>query len=184
MYGSEALRHLLDQRDQASQVPQEQERPASVLEQIPPDAPMDDATITVWDGERWLAYDLWRARRPAARETPANAPQVFPANAVCVAGDCGAVRVRIVKDAERWLMYLGSKKTGRRRPDFATPHLEHAIRTAEQWYGAPGGGWRAEGGTDGKAAGTTEAADLPPQDSADGDGAGERGHDDLDLGGE
>ena len=37
-----------------------------MLEQIPPDAAMDDATITVWNGERWVAYDTWLATKPIA----------------------------------------------------------------------------------------------------------------------
>ena len=47
MYGREALR-ILRERQAA---PQEDRKP-SLLDQIPPDAPMDDATICVWNGER------------------------------------------------------------------------------------------------------------------------------------
>src|ERR1039458_8327916 len=36
----------------------------ALLEQIPPDAPMDAATLTVWNGERWVAYDRWLATAP------------------------------------------------------------------------------------------------------------------------
>jgi len=60
-YGSEALRQHL-------QAPQEEARPASLLEQIPPDAPMDAAALTVWNGRRWVAWDKWLATAPIIRE--------------------------------------------------------------------------------------------------------------------
>ena len=58
-YGREALRQERE-RQQAGQAPDSQ---MSILEQIPPDAPMDNAVITAWDGRRWVAYDKWLARR-------------------------------------------------------------------------------------------------------------------------
>lgn len=60
-YGSEALRKHL-------QAPQDEARTASSLEQIPPDAPMDDATVTVWNGRRWVAWKKWLATAPIIRE--------------------------------------------------------------------------------------------------------------------
>jgi hypothetical protein len=62
-YGREALRRLRRQQMQATQQPESQ---ASLLEQIPPDAAMDDATITVWNGQRFVAYDKWLATKPFA----------------------------------------------------------------------------------------------------------------------
>lgn len=118
---------------------------APTLASIPAEAPMDDATITVWNGERWVAYDQWRRTRAFQREAaPADPAPLFPANAVCVTGVCGERRVWLSKDGERWLMFVGSRKARGRRRDFATPFLAHAIRTAEAWYGAPRAGWRAE----------------------------------------
>ena len=178
-YGREALRRLREQQKQAVLEP---ERQPSLLEQVPPDAPMDDATITVWNGERFVAYEKWLATAPIIVEAMPEHKSAIPSDAGCVAGECGGTRIWLVKDGERWLMYVGSRKAGRRR-DFASPFLAHAIRAAEQWYGAPGGGWRADKGRDGRAAGTNEAADLPPQDPTDEKGAGKGGHDDLDLGG-
>ena len=177
-YGREALR-LLRER-QANPQPEHQ---PSLLDQIPPDAPMDDATVTVWNGERFVAYEKWLATAPIIVEARLEDKSAIPADADCVAGECGGTRIWLVKDGERWLMYVGARKAGKRRRDFASPFLGHAIRTAEQWYGAPGGGWRAEKGRDGRAAGTNETADLSPQDSTDEKGAGNGGHDDLDLGG-
>jgi hypothetical protein len=178
MYGREELRLLRERQRQA--VPQSHQAP--LLEQIPADAPMDDAMITVWNGGRFVAYDKWLATVPVVREEkPEKDRQGFPADAECVAGECGGTRVWLVKDGERWLMYGGSRKAGGRRRDFATPYLEHAIRTAEQWYGAPASGWRLEKGRDGS---RRDAADLSPQDSTNEKGTGERGHDDLDLGGQ
>jgi hypothetical protein len=175
MYGREALRLLREK--QAN--PEPQHKP-SLLDQIPPDAPMDDATVTVWNGERWVAYDRWLATAPILREEKQqDAKPAIPADATCVAGECGGTRVWLVKDGERWLMFVGSRKANGRRRDFATPYVEHAIRTAEQWYGAAGGGWRAEKGRDERA----EAADLYPQDSTAEKGTGNEGLDDLDLDG-
>ena len=60
VYGREALRRLREQQAAA----QEPSRQSSLLEQIPADAPMDDATLTVWNGERFIAWDKWMATRP------------------------------------------------------------------------------------------------------------------------
>ena len=68
IYGSQAL-HRLRERQAAAREP---ERQASLLEQIPVDAEMDDATITVWNGEKFMAFDKWLAKRPVATETKAD----------------------------------------------------------------------------------------------------------------
>lgn len=177
MYGREALRRLREQQAK----PPDPEAQRSLLEQIPADAPMDDATITVWNGERFVAWDKWLATTPiVCEENPEDAGLAVHQNATCVAGECGGTKVWLVKEGERWLMYVGSRRAGGRRRDFATPYVEHAIRTAEQWYGVPATGWRAEKGSDGR---PKEAADLPPQDSTVEKGTGERRHDDLGLDG-
>lgn len=146
-YGREALRLMRESKQQARTGPQQplQER-SSVLDGIPPDAPMDDATLTVWNGNRFVAYEKWLATAPIVREEkrPDHGIPFLPANTTCVTGECGGSRVFLVKDGERWLMYVGSRKAGGRRRDFASPFLGHAIRTAEQWYGAATSGWRAE----------------------------------------
>ena len=143
-YGREALRRF---RDQQSQSTKEQDRQPSLLEQIPADAPMDDATITVWTGERFMAYDDWIAVRPITiEENPPEAGlRAVPADATSVVGDCGGARVWLVRDGDRWLMFARARNASGRRRDFATPYLAHAMRTAELWYGAPVAGWRAEG---------------------------------------
>ncbi len=176
MYGREALRRLRE-RQAARKQPALQ---TSLLDEIPADAPMDDATLTVWNGERFVAYDKWLATAPIVRvdEHAEGAEGAIPANATCVAGECGGVRVWLVRDGERWLMYVGSRKPSGRRRDFATPYLAHAIRTAEQWYGASRSGWRAEKKSDGRAG---ESLDLPPQGSGTERRTGEQGHHDLDL---
>jgi hypothetical protein len=175
MYGREALRVLREKQA----VPQE-DRKSSLFDQISPDAPMDDATLTVWNGDRFVAYDRWLATAPIVREKKQqDAKPAIPGDATCVAGECGGTKVWLVKDGERWLLFVGSRKPNGRRRDFATPYVEHAIRTAEQWYGTAGGGWRAEKGRDGRA----EAADLYPKDSPVEKGTGKGGLDDLDLDG-
>ena len=66
IYGRDALRRLREQQAAAK----EPERQPSLLEQIPADAPMDDATLTVWNGERFVAWDKWLATAPLIREEP------------------------------------------------------------------------------------------------------------------
>jgi len=158
-YGREALRRLREQQEAAVREPMQ----PSLLEQIPPDAPMDDATITVWDGERSVAYEKWLARAPVVVECTPPDKAAIPADAGCVTGDC-SLRVWLVRDVDRWSMFAGSRAAHARRKDFVSPYLEHAIRTAEQWYGVPSGGWRTETGRAGTGkAEHVEAAgnDLP-----------------------
>ncbi len=139
-YGREALRQFREQQGR----PSEQRQP-SLLDEIPADAPRDNVTLTVWNGERWAAWKNWIATAPLARdEVPHSSAPAIPADARCVAATCGATHVWLIRDGERWLMYVGSKKAVNRRTDFASPHRDHAIRTAELWYGAPAAGWRAE----------------------------------------
>ena len=60
----------------------------SLLDQIPPDAPMDDATLTVWNGERFVANDSWRATAPIQCDEPAK-PE-YPTDAARIVSQCGA----------------------------------------------------------------------------------------------
>jgi hypothetical protein len=157
----------------------EPDRQRSLLEQVPPDASMDEATITVWNGERFVAWRKWLATAPIIREErPPDTLSAIQAKATCVVGECNGTKVWLVRDGGWWLIYVGSRKTASRQRDFATPHLRHAILTAEQWYGASGGGWRAEKERDG----ARETVDLPPQNPTDEEGASKRGDDDLGLG--
>jgi hypothetical protein len=65
-YSREAFRRARERK--AAQ--REPARLGSLLADIPADAPMDDATITAWTGERFMDYDKWRAIRPVATEDP------------------------------------------------------------------------------------------------------------------
>lgn len=141
----EALRRL---REQQSRPAREADSAPRLLEQIPPDAPTDDATITVWDGERFVAYEKWLATAPVAVD-PVEQAAGMPRDADCVWAVCGGMRIWLVRDGDRWLMFAGSRKAGGRRKDFASPFLAHAMRTVEQWYGAPAGSWQAERGRHG-----------------------------------
>ena len=141
-YGREALRRF---RETEAQVARNPESQPSLLEQISPDAPMDDATLTVWNGERFLAYDKWLATAPLVAAEPAEESGTpIPPDCRCVAGECCGTRVWLVRDGDRWSMFAGSRNSSGRRRDFASPFLAHAIRTAELWYGAPAGGWQIE----------------------------------------
>ena len=145
MYGRDALRRFREQQGEAAQEPASQ---VDMWADISPDAPADDATLTVWNGNRFVAYEKWLATSPLfIDETPTADNPAIPADADCVVVDCGGTRISLVRDGERWLMFVGpSRKNSRRRRDFASPFLAHAIRTAEQRYGAPTRGWSAENG--------------------------------------
>ena len=67
IYGREALRK---HREERAQVEEQQEREADLLSQIPADAEMDDATVCVWNGKRFVAWDKWLATRPVSIEEP------------------------------------------------------------------------------------------------------------------
>ena len=113
-------------------------RQLSLLDQVPADAPADDSTVTVFNGERFVTWPAWRAAQPIAIEEPRPDPELDFAGCDSIWANCNGTLVALVKDEDRWLMYLGSV----RRRDFASPFLGHAIRTAESWFGAPGDGWQ------------------------------------------
>lgn len=140
IYGSDALRRLREQQEAGIAATGCQ---PSLLNQVPPDVPMDDAILTVWNGERFVAYDSWLATAPIQCDEKPAKPE-YPTDADCIVSECGTTRIRLVKDGERWFMFTGSRRACSRRKDFASPFLEHAVRTAEQWYGAPAEGWRSE----------------------------------------
>ena len=131
IYSREALRQFRDQRAAAGQ------RQLSLLEQVPPDAPSDDAPLTVWNGDRFVTWQKWLATAPITVE-PSVEPSL-PVDADCVTAICGGTKVWLVREGDRWLMYAGARRAAGKRRDFASPSQEHAIRTAEQWYGAASG---------------------------------------------
>ena len=147
IYGLDALRRFRER--QAARAEQPAQQP-SLLEDVPPDAPMDDAVITVWNGQRFIAWEKWRATAPVEADAPEQEQAAISASANCIGADCGGTRVWLAREGERWLMFVGGRRAGNRRKDFASPFMEHAIRTAEAWYGAPAGGWRREERRDGQ----------------------------------
>ena len=68
---------------------------------------MDNATVTVWTGERFVARDKWLATAPIIREDPPGngTAAAIPGNIGCVVADCGGTRVWLVREGERWLMF-------------------------------------------------------------------------------
>jgi hypothetical protein len=141
VYGLDALRRLRQRQKARADNPAGQ---LSLLEEAPPDAPMDDAVLTAWDGERFIAWEKWLATAPIEVEEPGIGTKETPPPANCLSADCGGTRVWLVRDGARWLMFVGDRRAGNRRKDFATPFVEHAIRTAEAWYGVPARGWRRQ----------------------------------------
>ena len=73
--GLAALRRYREQQEAQAAQPGRQ---ASLLAEVPPDAPCDkpDAALHVWNGSRWVPWDVWRVTAPitaepkAAEETP------------------------------------------------------------------------------------------------------------------
>lgn len=114
-----------------------------MLKDIPPDAPMEEGIVLgCWNGEASVSWDKWLASTPIAAQPPTPKP-CLPDRVRCVIAECGSTQVWLAKDGDRWLMYENSRSSSARRKDFVSPFLEHAIRTAEQWYGKPVGGWKA-----------------------------------------
>ena len=85
IYGSEVLRQLHEQR---TQVGQKDDRQPSLLEEIPPDAVTDDATITVWNGHRFAAWGEWVATAPLIIEAPEGEKPVARKHVEAEAGSC------------------------------------------------------------------------------------------------
>jgi len=113
--------------------------PAITLADIPAGAEMDDGiVIGFWNGERFVSWEKWLATAPITVD-PAPATPSSP-EAAAYRATCGSTPVWLRKDGDRWLMFARTQKS--RRRDFASPFLEHAILTAEAWYGPAAGGWR------------------------------------------
>jgi len=70
-YSRKAFRAVRE-NDEAARQP---DRQGVLLSDIPADAEMDDATITVWNGQQFEAYDKWLAKRPVATEDRQEAPK-------------------------------------------------------------------------------------------------------------
>lgn len=154
MYGRDALRRVREQQT---------EEPATGLHSIdvPADAPMDDATLTVWNGARFVAYKRWQASVRVEADEAALDPVAALEGATVVEAICAGTRIWLVRNGERWFMFAGSRKPAARRKDFASPFLAHAMRTAEAWYGAAKGDWRPETTRD--ESNVREAASVPAQ---------------------
>ena len=59
IYGRDALRRLREQQAAPAAEPKLQ---LSLLEQVPPDAPMDEGlTLGCWNGKRFVSWETWRA---------------------------------------------------------------------------------------------------------------------------
>ena len=139
-YSLEAWRRF---RERKERQPESTASAGPTLADIPPDAEMDNGiVIGFWNGERFASWEKWLATAPLAVD--ASPPKTPPLDASAYGADCDGTSVWLVKDGDRWLMFAGSRKAGSRRRDFASPFLEHAMRTAEAWYGPAADGWRPE----------------------------------------
>lgn len=146
LYGLEALLRLRERQEAQGD---SDRTPHSVFEEVPLNAVEDDAALTVWNGERFVAWEKWWAAAPIESGDPEQLQPVVPVDADCISADCGDTRIWLKRDGERWLMFAGGRRARNRLKDFASPYVEHAIRTAETWFGAPAGGWRSEEKRDG-----------------------------------
>jgi len=154
-YSLEAWRRFRERKER----PQEPHVSASPsLADIPADAEMDDGiVIGFWNDERFVSWEKWLATAPLVVDAAPKPASLV--DAPLYSAKCGGTAVWLAKDGDRWLMFAGSRKAGSRRRDFASPFLEHAMRTAEAWYGPASGGWRPESRT-GQAG--TEVLDADP----------------------
>ncbi len=139
-YSREGMRQAREDRQAREGHP----RPLTLAD-VPADAEYEDegAVLHVWVDNKFIPYAKWLASRPISVESVAASSAPIPTDATCVVGDC-ALRIWLVLDGDRWLMFAGSRGPSGRRRDFASPFLGHAIRTAEFWYGVPADGWRAD----------------------------------------
>lgn len=135
-YSLEAWRRFRERK--ARPEPPASTAPATTLADIPADAEMDEGiVIGFWNGERFVSWEKWLATAPI-KVDPAPASLSLP-EATAYRATCCSTPVWLRKDGDRWLMFAGTEKS--RRRDFASPFLEHAIRTAEAGYGPAADGW-------------------------------------------
>lgn len=162
LYGREALRRLRDQQARHAAVP---EGATSPIDEVPAGAKYEspDDVLHAWDGEKWIPWRKWQVTAATAHEKPGpeTSRQAADADAGCLVGNCDGARIVLAQEGERCFIYVGALRPANRRKDFASPSLAHAIRTAEQWYGAPEAGWHAVAKPDGK---PTPAADESSED--------------------
>ncbi|MCL4797822.1 MAG: hypothetical protein KJZ84_24875 [Bryobacteraceae bacterium] len=135
-YSLEAWRQFRERKDRPETTAAD--APVFTLSDIPADAQMADGlVIGCWNGERFVSWAEWIARAPLALE-PESTSRALP-DAAAYSATCGSTPVRLARERGRWLMFAGTRQT--RRKDFASPFMEHAIRTAEAWYGPAADGW-------------------------------------------
>lgn len=138
-YSLEAWRRF---RERKELKPESATTTSPSLADIPPDAEMDEGiVIGFWNGERFVSWEKWLATAPLAVDA---SPKSSPLDASAYSADCGGTRIWLGKEGDRWLMFAGSRKAGNKRRDFASPFVEHAMRTAEAWYGPAASGWQPE----------------------------------------
>jgi hypothetical protein len=140
-YSLEALREYRRRKAEAAADPP---KAHLTLKDIPPEAPMEEGIVFgCWNGEAFVSWEKWLATTPIAVQTTEQ-NVCLPDGARCITAECGSTKVWLAKEGDRWLMYANSRRASDRRKDFASPFLEHAVRTAEQWYGAPVYDWHEE----------------------------------------
>jgi hypothetical protein len=94
-----------------------------------------DLRLARWFRTEEEAIDEYRPRAPAA---------LAPEPSACIAEFSGGVHVELRRESSsRWLMWEVKDGRRKRRPDFASPYLDHAKRTAAHWYGEPVSAWEA-----------------------------------------
>jgi hypothetical protein len=76
-YSRAAMRQAREEREsrEVGSLPEAAAPAQLTLDQIPVDAPFDDAVLTVWNGDRWVAYDSWLATAPIIREESEPRPE-------------------------------------------------------------------------------------------------------------
>ncbi|HEX4593982.1 MAG TPA: hypothetical protein VH157_06890 [Bryobacteraceae bacterium] len=120
------------------------------LADISPDVPMDDASVTCWNGTAFVTWEKWRGAKPLARIDPKDQPWEPDPGIKRWAATCGPVDIHVFREEEkedrleRWLMHVrpAHRSYFERRKDFASISARHSIETAELWYGKAQDGWK------------------------------------------
>lgn len=86
VYGRKALRRLREQQAHAA----DQRHQPSLLELVPADTPADNATISVWNGERFVTYDKWLATAPLVVQEQEEQPAVVKRADADLVANCPA----------------------------------------------------------------------------------------------
>lgn len=107
-----------------------------------------DSVPPLAEGTPWLD---WKAKYGAVAlaEAPETGELARYVDTSCYTALCEDTRVWLVSqsrqvDADRWEIFVASRKPKGRLDGFVSPFADHARRHAEELYGAPEKGWKSD----------------------------------------